>query len=655
MLVRVSLMALLLAAPAPPTLQPVVAQQTSMPLPPPSPQIAQAIAEWDRLRQSDSFGFAEYATFLTVHPGWPGESAMRRAAERALNPDTTEPRQVAGFFDRFPPLTNVGQARYADALAALGRNDEARAAARKAWTSGSLSTLDEGRLLAAFGSYFTPADQDERMDRLLWANSTTAAQRQLQLVSLNRRDLFAARLAMRTRAPDAEMLVAQTQAVGMSDAGYIADRALWLRATGRTAEAQALLAAPRRLTTRPADPEKWYETLLSFTREAQDSGQYLTAWNIGRQVDDALPAGTIVRDQPYGMRDDYTSLVWRAGMIAFADLNRPADAIGMFQRYADGAKSPQSRTKGYYWAGRSAQAAGRDPLPYFTQAAAFADQFYGQLALERLGRPVPAPPALAAERPTPAERQAFLNREIVQAARWLGMNGRWQDQTQFVRTIANSVESPTEHALADDLSRGIGRPDLAVMVARAQRNDGRSDYVLVGFPQVPVPPANQPSWTMIHAIARQESQFDREIVSHAGARGLMQLMPATARETAGKIGVGFDATALTKDSGYNIQLGSAHFQRLLDYFGGSYPLAVAAYNAGQGNVNKWIRANGDPRDSSVDWTLWIEKIPFSETRNYVQRVLENAVVYDTLNPARQRQAANAPLSYYLGKGASGGL
>ncbi len=622
-------------------------------MPEPSPQVIVAVAEWNRLRQSDSFPFSDYANFLVAHPGWPGESAMRRNAERILNPDTMEPRQVALFFDRFPPLTNAGQARYADALAAIGRRDEARAAARKAWTSGSLSTLDEGRILTGFGGSFSAADNDERMDRLLWAGATSAAQRQIALVSPARRTLFEARLAMRARTPDADAKAAATQAIGLSDAGYLADKALWLRATGRTLDARQLLAMPHRLTARPVDPEKWYETLLSFAREAVADGQHETAWNIARQVDDALPAGTIVRDQPLGVRDDYTSLTWRAGMTAFADLKRPADAIGMFQRYAGGARSPQTQAKGFYWAGRAAQAAGRDATPYYSQAAAFSDQFYGQLALERLGRPIAPPPALAAERPTPAERQAFMNREIVQAARYLGRTANWQDQTQFIRAIASSVDTPSEHALADELSRSLARPDLAVMVGRAARNDGRSDYVRVSFPEVPVPPNSQSSWTMIHAIARQESQFDREIVSHAGARGLMQLMPATAREIAGKIGVGFDADALTKDSGYNIQLGSAYFQRLLDYFGGSYPLAVAAYNAGAGNVNRWIKANGDPRSGAYDWTLWIESIPFSETRNYVQRVLENAVVYDTLNPSGTRARGPAPLSTYLGKAQPG--
>jgi soluble lytic murein transglycosylase len=180
-------------------------------------------------------------------------------------------------------------------------------------------------------------------------------------------------------------------------------------------------------------------------------------------------------------------------------------------------------------------------------------------------------------------------------------------------------------------------------------SNGLTGYGASAFPRVPVPPTAHYNWTMVHAIARQESQFDKQIVSHAGARGLMQLMPGTAREQAGKLGLSYDAGSLN-DPSYNIMLGSGYFQRMLDYYGGSYPLAVAAYNAGPGNVNRWVKANGDPRLPGADMLRWIEQIPIFETRNYVQRVLENAVVYEAMNPERAKfKGSNAVLSRYLGK------
>jgi soluble lytic murein transglycosylase len=615
--------------------------------------VVAAIPRWDALRQSDNLPFDSYASFLIAHPGWPGEAAMRRAAERALAPDSISPTRVIAFFDKFPPLTNTGQARYAEALASAGRPREALEAARKAWTSGSLTPTDEALVLGRFGSQFTPADQDERMDRLLWAGKTSAAQRQIDLTSPAKRALFQARLALRTNAPDAQQLADALPATAQNDAGFIADKAVWLRAASPDA-ARAWLARPRQLTGRPAEVERWFELLLSTARSADEAGDGRGVYQIARLLDQTYAPGTVVRERPLGERDDYTSIAWLAGWTALYG-GRASDAVGMFERYANAARSPQTQAKGHYWAARAAQAAGRAPEAnrFYEEAAEHPDQYYGQLALERLGRPIPAPGTLGATTPTPSERVAFNKREIVRAARILGQQGDWQDQSQFIRAIAASVETDAEHALANELAQGIGRPDLAVMVGRSARLNGASDYVRAGYPQVKLPQGQEAWSTIIHAIARQESQFDREAVSRAGARGLMQLMPATAREAAAKIGLDYDASALTTDTGYNIQLGSSYFQRMLAYNDGCYPLSIATNNAGQGNVNKWIRANGDPRLPGADMVKWIEQIPFSETRGYVQHVLENAVVYDTLHPEKATMRGPNLLSAYLGKSSRG--
>jgi len=665
MVARLSLSALLIASaaaastPQVQSILPASVQPTSAPVaaaaPPPRAQstaddaaIAQAVAQWKALRQTDSLPFSSYAGFLIRNPGFPGEQAMRRTAENRIIPGQTSPSEVNAFFERFPPLTNVGQARHADALLAAGRRDQATEAARKAWTSGSLTTMDEARLNGLFTGAFRPADHDERMDRLLWSNQTTAATRQIAWVSPDKRPLFAARLAMRTRAPDAATLAQAVMDRGMGDAGFIADRAAWLRGTGNSLEARQLLARPRQLTVRPSEVEKWYEVLLENARAAANDSQWTAAYDIASQVGDALPDGAVVRDQTIGIRDDYTSLVWLAGQSALKRRNRPADAVRMFELYAAAAQSPQTQSKGHFWAGRAARAAGQDGSRHLEEAATHADQFYGQLALETLRRPIPAPTRNTGVTPTVEQRRDYAQRPLIQAVRYLGRTGQWQDQTQFVRQIAADAKSDLDHALAAELAASIGRPDLAVMVGRSARANGHSDYVASGFPQVPVPSGHQNWWTMIHAISRQESQFDRAAISSAGARGLMQLMPGTAREVATRAGLGYRPDALTTDIGYNIQLGSTYFQRLYGTYG-SMPLAIAAYNAGPGNVNRWVRENGDPRTSAVDMVDWIEAIPFTETRGYVQRVLENAVVYDTLHPQNARRPSQTPLSSYLGK------
>ena len=613
-----------------------------------------AIDEWQRLRQSDRLPFADYARFLIAHRGWPGEPGMRRVAERQIVPDQSDPRLVAQFFDAFPPLSSGGRVRYAEALASLGQTDKARAAAAAAWTMSALSADDEARLTARFGSQFTPSEQDQRMEVLLWARSTASATRQLGLVSAQRRPLYAARLAFQTNAPDA---AAQAAAVGPDaehDAGFIVDRAFWLRANAREVEARTYLAQAETLASPAFDPTAYLTALLTFANAAAHDKQWALSYGIAANLDHAFAPGTDIRAQDLKVRDPYTSLAWVAGTTALKQLNRPQDAEAMFRRYAQASQTPGSQAKGEYWAGRAAQLAGNTPsaTAHFTAAAANIDQYYGQLATERLGRPITVPADPAPLEIAPATRAAFANREVVRAARLLGEQRDWLNQTQFIRKIAADADSDTDHALAMDLSKSLQRPDLGVIVSRNARKSGARDPIRLGFPTVPVPPAMEAHWTMIHAISRQESQFDRQAMSGAGARGLMQLMNPTAKEQAGKLGLAWNPARLT-DVDYNVMVGSSFFDRMLNYYQGNYVLAVASYNAGPGNVNKFIRANGDPRLPGVDMVDWIEAIPFTETRTYVQKVLENAVVYDLFNPERAKTPEKDRLSYYLGKKSAG--
>jgi soluble lytic murein transglycosylase len=618
-----------------------------------SPVLSAALAQWNSLRQSDSNPFSAYASFLLTHRGWPGEAGLRKSAEKAIDPASSSPAQVVSFFRTLPPTTPTGQARLAWALQASGQPQDAAEAARKAWGMGVLSTEDESRLLTLFPGALTPADHDRRIDVLLANSERASATRMLPLASAEQRPVFETRLALQTRAPDAGTRLAALPAGLEGDPGLLQDKARWLRNSGQALAARQLLAQRPALNRLPADPDAWLETLLTLAREAGNDRQWSTAYDIASKLGDTYAPGTDISDRPYGERDSYTSLVWLAGSAALNKLARPADAVRMFELYAGAARSPQTRSKGYYWAARAAHAAGDEARSqdYLARAATAPDQFYGQLAIERLGRSVPPPPESAVADPTPAERAAFAQRSLVAAARALGQMGRWSDQSQFVRAIAQAVDSDSERALAAEFGRSIGRPDLGVWVAREARNKGATYYARPGFPEVPVSPAFSRYWTISHAITRQESSFDRAAVSAANAYGMMQLLPGTARETARKIGVGYEFGRLTTDPAYNMMLGTSYFSVLLDQWGGSMPLAIASYNAGAGNVRKWVAQNGDPRLPGVDMVRWIEDIPFFETRNYVQRVLENAVVYDTFGQGGGFGANR--LSFYLGKSGPG--
>jgi len=612
------------------------------------------LADWSRLRQSDGYSFTEYSRFLRAHPGFPGEDALRRTAERAIPADVAYPADIVAFFRDAKPLTATGWARYAEALAAGGRHDEAGAAARMAWGASGLSLVDESRLQGRFVGTLRPEDHDARVERLLADRQATNATRMLVWASPARRAIYGARIALQLKQADAQDRVLALGPIANGDAGLLMDRAHWLRDSGRSLEGRNLLGQFRLLSTRPYDPEKWYETLLVFARGAAADRQWTTAYRIASQIDDAYPAGVDISLKSLGERDEYTSLAWLAGTAALNNLGRPADAVGMFERYAKAGRSVQVFTKGYYWAGRAVTAMGQTERAkgYFARAAAYPELFYGQLAIERVGGSVPAPLPLPTS-PIGAESEKFARSDLVAAIRLLGQQGRWEDQSLFVRTLAERSDGVIERGLATNLARQIGRPDLGVWVARSARNAGSPFYTLGGYPEASIPAAQSHLWSFAHGIIRQESSFDRAAVSSASARGMMQLMPATARETAGKIGLPSDTARLTRDANYNITLGSHYLAGMMDYWGGNAVLAAASYNAGPGNVRKWIALNGDPRLPGADIVKWIEDIPFTETRGYVQRVLENTVVYDAIHPARVRGRTANRLSWYLNKNRPG--
>ena len=610
--------------------------------------IPAALQRWKMLSASPNYSFGEYASFLIMYPDWPDSEAMRQNAEQAINVLGWSPSQAVAYFDRLPPLTNGGRAKYALALDATGDKIRAESVAREAWRGGPLTDDDEARLQRIVGPRLSAADHDARIDRLLWAGATRAAERHIAYTSPQRRPAFMAILATRTKSPEAAMRVQQAGAAVRNEAGLLAAQADELRISGNSYAARELLANRGNLVTPPPVIKDWYKLLLNNAEGAANDGQYEVAYRIASRIDDSVPPGLDLLAQDLTTRDRYTSLMWLAGTTALDRLGRPKDAASMFTRYAAAAKSPQTRSKGLYWAGKAAARSGDQvgAANYYNQASIYYDSFFGQLALEQLKRPLPNVPGTNVAQQMPSNETAP---PVYLAAALATKYGSWKDQSNFLRTISKNAKTPADFVSAIGLSKKINRPDLAVMAGRNARYFGYADLVGIGYPTVSVPASQNGNWTLVHAIMRQESQFDKAAVSSARAQGLMQLMPGTARETSGKIGMAYRPEALTVDTDYNIALGSTYIQRMLDYYGGSYPLAIAAYNGGPGNVNKWLKAYGDPRTGSIGIMEWIEKIPLTETRDYVYRVLENAVMYDHLHPEKARVKSAMPLSTYLGK------
>jgi soluble lytic murein transglycosylase len=609
---------------------------------------AASVARWQLLTSNDMLSFADYAGFVLANPGFPREDVLRKNAEAALERGAPGPEQVVAFFDRNPPLSNPARARYALALSALGR-PEAAQVAREAWRGGRMSSPAEAYLVGAYGGTFTPDDQDARMASLLWQGDQEAAARQIAAVSPAKRNLFMARLAL-LQGQEPASIGLSVPPGATSDPGFVYNQARYYRKTGQAARGVQLLATRGPFAHLPHDAEDLVTEMLILAR----TGDARSAQRIAASVDDLFAPDADISGMSYKLRDDYTSLMWLGGTKALWDLGDGNAAAPLFYRYGNAARTPQTRSKGFYWAGLASARAGRqaDAQRYFEMAAQYPEYFYGQLALERLGRPLTAFAQVALVQPTAAQRAAFQQNRLVQAIRATARNGTdWRTERYFFTALADSAQDAAHMQLVAELAEELDLPELAVVVGRTAPEKGLTNFTRTGFPTVATPAGAD--FTMVHAIARQESEFDINRTSHAGASGLMQLMPGTAREQAGKLGMSYLSANLTTDPAYNIRLGDAYFARMMDYYGGSYPLAVAADNAGPGNVNKWLRANGDPRAGSVDWLRWIEQIPIFETKNYVQRVLENAVVYEAMYPDKVRYGEPKGISRFLGKNTPG--
>lgn len=589
-------------------------------------RIAAQIDRWERLRgdTNANLPFAEYSSFLLANPGFPDETSLRARAEQRLRAEFTTPEALMTYFNRYEPVTNHARAHYALALMGTDR-DRAEQYAKQAWRGGEMASTAEVMLAANLGDLITQADHDARMDALLWQREREAADRQLARVSPAKREVFQARLAILQGGDGA------TSAAGaLSDPGYLYNRSRELRQEGRTSQAVRMHADGPALASLPFDTTLWVDEVLDVARNAGARD----AVTIASKIDQAFPPGFDVSTGEYKLRDDYTSLMWLGGTKALWSLGDGNAAAPLFYRYGAAARTPQTRSKGFFWAGEAYRKAGNssEATKYFEMAAAYPDRFYGMLALDRLGRSLPRLDASPKGEITMDERRAFLTSPLTLAVTEVAKEAPWRTGIRFYRAIASQAETVGEHLLVAELAQELGRRDLAVNLADAAMADGHEGFTKIGYPTLSMPSGT--NFTLVHAIARQESQFAENAISHAGARGIMQFMPATARMEANKAGVPFSTQRLIDDPQYSIRLGSNHIERLVRQYNGSYPLAFAAYNAGPGNVNKWLRQNGDPRTGVVDWLQWIEEIPFFETKNYVQRVVENAVVYEQLYPDR---------------------
>jgi soluble lytic murein transglycosylase len=566
--------------------------------------------DWIALKYAPQPDYARLAEFGAAHPGWPSNDWVRYEQEAALFAAPPPGHLIEALFANDPPRTPPGKLALARAAKESGHSEQAGALVRFIWQNDVLNLWTEGLVLREFAGFLTRADHKLRSDRLFYSENYAAAARAAAVAGPDVLALLNARIVAMRAAPRAQ--VAPEPA---TEPGVLYARVRALRRADRTLEAAALLEHAPRDPSQFIDGDRWWSEQRLIARRLLDTGFAKAAYSLCQSSLATSPAAR-------------TDAEFLAGWIALRFLDQADDSARHFANAAQFATTPQSISRAAYWQGRAAQALDQREVArrFYQRAAQYQNAYYGQLAAQKLDLPptnLRAPLASAAgdARDEATQVIALLyDAQLDELALSLALDEarKASDEAQLAALAKVVIEHGDALASVEVGKRAIERGFALDEAA----------FPTFGVPHF-TPVANSADLAEVYSVARQESEFVGRAASGAGARGLMQLLPSTARETARRVGLPFDNARLTGDPAFNAQIGAAFLGQLMSDEGGSAILAFAAYNAGPARVQQWIKAYGDPRTGAADPVDWVERIPFDETRDYVQRVSENLGVYRT--------------------------
>ena len=573
--------------------------------------VGRDIVEWQRLRSGDGL-LGDYEEFLKRRADWPGLPYLRERGEAAVARSAT-PERIVAYFAGTAPQTGAGAVALVGALKALGRGDEAEDAAMAAWSDLPFGAEDEAALIALAPTSVALV-HTLRTDRLLWQGRRAEAQRMLPRLSSEWQALARARLALREGGDGVNPLIAAVPKALQDDPGLAFERFLWRMKRDRYDDAMALILERSTSAASLGDPQQWAERRAILARWLIRQERPAEAYQVASRH--RLTSG-----------GGYADLEFLAGFIALRKLKDAPTALAHFKHLEAGVATPISLSRALYWQGRAHEAAGDATAAKaaYQRASVHQTAYYGLLAAEKLGAPLDAT-LLSNARPADWRTAAWAKSSVHQAAILLLAAGDLPLAKRFWLHLGEGLDATALEQLGD-MALSLGQPHIAVLVGKAAAERGvilpRAYYPVADI----VPDGLSVSRAFAMAIARRESEFDPAARSHADARGLMQLLPGTAKMMASRLSVPFEAAKLTTDPGYNAKLGSAYLAQLVEEFGPAIALVASGYNAGPGRPRRWIAEYGDPRLPDVDVVDWVEAIPFTETRTYVMRVVEGVVIY----------------------------
>ncbi len=585
--------------------------------------VGQDVVTWTRLREGEGF-LGEYEAFLIRRPDWPGLDLLRQKGEAAVARSTT-PGRVIVYFGGDLPRTGGGAVALAQSYATSGETEKAEAEAARAWRDLTLSPDQEDALLT-LAPKAVAAQNSARTERLLWDGDLVQARRMLPRISGDARAVAAARIGLQTGADGVTSLINAVPKARGGDAGLAYDRFIWRMKRDLYDDAATLIQERSDSVAGLGHPEAWAPRRALLARWLLRNGQPKTAYRVASRH--FLTEG-----------GNFADLEFLSGFIALRSLSDADAALAHFKHLESGVATPISLSRALYWQARAYEAKGaRDAATKEYRAAAqYQTAYYGLLAAEHLGQTLDVS-LIADARPVDWRQARFAGSSTLEAALLLLRTGDVTLAKRFILHLAEGLNGAELDQLAD-LALQVKQPHIAVLVAKQAAERGvilpRAYFPLTDM----VPEGLAVSRALALSIARRESEFNPAAQSHVGARGLMQVMPGTAKLMAAKLGREYELGKLTSDPGYNAAMGSEYLAGLVEEFGPSIALVASGYNAGPGRPRRWITELGDPRRPDVDVVDWVETIPFSETRTYVMRVVESLVIYraklrGTVGPVR---------------------
>ena len=577
------------------------------------------LISWIYLKEkSNKATFSDYIKFIDNNPNYPRINRLKYLAEHKINLNSNSPNTVIGWFESSPPLSGFGKIKLGESYFIKGDYDKAEQFIKDGWITASLSSKDLRYLNKKYKKFLNSSDHLKRADYMAWEYKYWDLKRILRYLPKDYRALYNARQILMSNSYGVDDAISKVPNNLKSDIGLRYDRLKWRSRRGRTESSLEIIDQAPLNKDELVRADLWWKQRNIISRSLIYKKKYEKAYEVAKNH--ALDEGP-----------EFAEAEWMAGWIAVSFLNNPNKAVNHFKSFYENVGYPISLARGAYWIGICYEKLGKNKLSqdYFAEGSKYLTTFYGQLSFKKIN-PTGQFELIDQSKYTKDYEKEFNNNPLVKHVILLKELNKTNYSKDIIKHLADlNIEEGSE-VLAAKLATEVGRYDYAIQVSKKasyeKRFYNKYNYPIITTPRV-INGKNMPSQEIILAITRQESEFDAKANSHVGAKGMMQLMTYTAKLVAKQMGVPYRKSKLTSDPEYNIRLGTYYFNSLLNEYGETYPFAIAAYNAGPKRVKYWRKINGDPKKGSIDFVNWIELIKFKETRNYVQRVLENASVY----------------------------